>query len=87
MGAGGNVVNYQQAPNSHLDLRQTESLVVRRDGTYIENVGVTPDVTIENMSEGVESKFSEARTKALRVLLKQEEVVPSFLNPLRMVSN
>jgi C-terminal processing protease CtpA/Prc len=52
MGAGGNVVNHNQAPNSHLDLRQTESLIVRKDRTvdpegYIENFGVRPEVEIK----------------------------------------
>ena len=36
MGAGGNVVNHQEAPGSHIDLRQTESLMVRSNGALIE---------------------------------------------------
>ncbi|MBS1961786.1 MAG: hypothetical protein JST04_06190 [Bdellovibrionales bacterium] len=47
MGAGGNVVNYDQAPNSHATLRQTESLVVRKDGSYLENAGVKPEVEFD----------------------------------------
>ena len=35
MGAGGNVVNHQEAPSSHLDLRQTESLIVRSNGELL----------------------------------------------------
>lgn len=53
MGAGGNVVSYDQAPNSHATLRQTESLVIRKDGTYLENRGVKPDVEVDF---GVEKK-------------------------------
>jgi C-terminal processing protease CtpA/Prc len=50
MGAGGNVVTHYSAPNSHLVLRQTESLILRtgkHDGEYIENNGVEPDYPFE----------------------------------------
>lgn len=46
MGAGGNVVNFMQAPNSKADLRQTLSLVVKKNGKYLENNGVVPDIEV-----------------------------------------
>ncbi len=46
MGAGGNVVNHWQSPRSHFQVRMTESLLVRKDGSYIENVGTKPDVEL-----------------------------------------
>lgn len=68
MGAGGNVVGHNQAPNSHFDVRQTESLLLRKDGTYIENNGVMPDVEIA-VNESAGSKYSAVRKKALEKLL------------------
>ncbi|MBC7386202.1 MAG: hypothetical protein H7301_08605 [Cryobacterium sp.] len=47
MGAGGNVTNYYVSPNAHAVLRQTESLVIRKDGTFLENNGVKPDFPID----------------------------------------
>lgn len=70
MGAGGNVVSYSQAPNSHLDLRQTESLFVRKDGSYLENNGVTPDVDVA-VAKYSRSKYDEVRQAALKALLKK----------------
>jgi hypothetical protein len=67
MGAGGNVVNYWQAPNSNADVRQTESLLVRSNGQYIENVGVTPEVQIP-VNEYAGSLYSEAIAKGIEVL-------------------
>ncbi len=68
MGAGGNVVNHNQAPNSHLDLRQTESLIVRKDRTidpegYIENFGVRPTVELKTFGMARE-KYKGAVQKA-----------------------
>ncbi len=65
MGAGGNVVDhtFDQAPNGHFAVRQTESLVVRKDGSYIENVGVTPDVEFD-MNSALQGKYAAALTKA-----------------------
>lgn len=67
MGAGGNVVNYWQAPNSNMDLRQVESLVVRSNGEYIENVGVTPEITTV-VSESAPALYDEVRMKGVEVL-------------------
>ncbi len=71
MGAGGNVVDYNQAPNSHFDVRQTESLIVRTNGKYIENVGVTPDVVMD-VSESASGKYSAVRLKAEEALFGPE---------------
>ncbi len=67
MGAGGNVVGYNQAPNSHFDVRQTESLIVRKDGSYIENVGVKPDVVVP-VANYTASKYKEVRDAAVKAL-------------------
>jgi C-terminal processing protease CtpA/Prc len=65
MGAGGNVVGYNQAPNSHFDVRQTESLMVRKDGSYIENVGVKPDVAVP-VANYTATKYKEVRDAAVK---------------------
>lgn len=67
MGAGGNVVGYNQAPNSHFDVRQTESLILRKDGSYIENVGVKPDVEIA-VANHTATKYKEVREAAIKAL-------------------
>lgn len=67
LGAGGNVVGYNQAPNSHFDVRQTESLFVRKDGSYLENAGVKPDVAVPVASYAA-SKYKEVREAAVKAL-------------------
>jgi hypothetical protein len=67
MGGGGNVVQHAQAPNSHLVVAQTESLILRHDGTPIENVGVTPDIEME-VNETAAGRYDEVRDKAIAVL-------------------
>jgi C-terminal processing protease CtpA/Prc len=69
MGAGGNVVSYRSAPNSHLVIRQTESLLVRSNPSrsLIENVGVKPDVEVDT-SQWVETKYRELREEAIDIL-------------------
>ena len=67
MGAGGNVVNYWQAPNTNMDIRQTESLLVRTNGQYIENVGVTPEVSMV-VSESASALYEPIRLKAVEIL-------------------
>lgn len=64
MGAGGNVVDHQEAPNSHFKVRQTESLIKRSSGIYIENVGVKPDIEI-SVNEDSINKYKNIRLKAL----------------------
>lgn len=70
MGAGGNVVSHDQAPNSHLTLRQTESLILRKDGSYIENVGVTPNVELPTWDYTAE-KYDTVYKKAVELLTKR----------------
>ncbi len=78
MGAGGNVVNHNQAPNSHLDLRQTESLMVRKDRTidpqgYIENFGIRPTVELKT--------FGMAREKYKGAVVKGAAMLAEGLPP------
>lgn len=68
MGAGGNVVGYNQAPNSHFDVRQTESLILRKDGSYLENAGTSPDVVIP-VASFVGTKYKEVHDAAVKALL------------------
>jgi C-terminal processing protease CtpA/Prc len=63
----GFVGGYNQAPNSHFDIRQTESLIVRRDGSYVENVGVRPDVEVP-VANYTENKFKQVRDAAIKAL-------------------
>ncbi|HEY8279088.1 MAG TPA: S41 family peptidase, partial [Bdellovibrionota bacterium] len=49
-GAGGNVVEYGPLAHSFFKFRLTESLMVRPNGAYVENYGVSPDVEY-NMTE------------------------------------
>ena len=76
MGAGGNVVSYDQAPNSHLTLRQTESLMVRKDGSYIENNGVTPDVDVA-VTLTTTGKYAAVRSEALKAVFKKTVELPN----------
>ena len=71
MGAGGNVVDLspQEAPASHFDLRQTESLMIRKDGTKIENNGVTPDVELA-VNQSAKTKYDDVLGKAVEYLTK-----------------
>ncbi len=75
MGAGGNVVTHYQAPNSHLVIRQTESLMIRTGKTkvdrgYLENRGVQPDedfpVTLYS-----DTGYKAVRQAAVRRLTRQ----------------
>ncbi len=73
MGAGGNVTQHIQAPNSNLIIRQTESLLVRsRDQKdYIENNGIIPDVKIKTY-EMQGNKFEKVIEKAFEQFVKPE---------------
>ena len=78
MGAGGNVVSYNQAPNSHLDLRQTESLIVRKVSSssspegYIENFGIQPEIELKTFGMARE-KYKGAVQKAAALLVTPQE--------------
>jgi hypothetical protein len=75
MGAGGNVVNYWQSPNTNMDLHQTESLLVRTNGEYIENVGVTPEVKMI-VSESASTNYEPLRLKAVELLSAKYKNAP-----------
>ncbi len=69
MGAGGNVVMHRDAPNSHLVVNQTESLIVRRDGSYVENNGIEADLKL-SVSEAAEEYYTAVRDRAIEEILK-----------------
>lgn len=83
MGAGGNVESHRfdQAPNSHYKVRQTESLVLRKDGTYIENRGVFPDVVFD-VNAGLRLKHADARLQAEKIIL-DKDATPAKLSEKR----
>jgi hypothetical protein len=65
-----------QAPSSHLELRQTESLIVRKNPnadqtpSYIENFGIEPEVEIK-VSEMAKTKYVDVIKKAMSEVTKQ----------------
>lgn len=67
MGAGGNVVMHGEAPNSHMWVSQTESLIVRKDGSYVENNGIDPDVALP-VSETADMRYYPIRAVAVQML-------------------
>lgn len=69
MGAGGNVVPHMSAPNSGFILQQTESLILRKDGTYIENNGVIPDVKLQINEFAGSNKYASAIDKAINLAI------------------
>jgi C-terminal processing protease CtpA/Prc len=85
MGAGGNVVAHYSAPNSHLVLRQTESLMIRTDGksSYIENNGIEPNVAVD-VNLAVSGKYRsvlQAGMKALLGKVRVATVAPAAARP------
>jgi C-terminal processing protease CtpA/Prc len=84
MGAGGNVVNHTQAPNSHADVRQTESLLLRQpragvatdivlEGvsySYVENNGIIPDVDFPVVKH-TQAKYGPVLDKAVELIAKK----------------
>lgn len=75
MGAGGNVVEHRDAPNTHLTVRQTESLILRKDGSYIENNGVAPDVKLD-IASMTDTKYAAARKKAIDLFTQSVTTLP-----------
>jgi C-terminal processing protease CtpA/Prc len=67
MGAGGNVVMHGEAPNSHMWVSQTESLILRKDGSYIENNGIKPDVALP-VNEFSDMRYMPVRAVAVQLL-------------------
>jgi C-terminal processing protease CtpA/Prc len=72
MGAGGNVTGrmMDQSPNGHFKVRQTESLILRKDGSYIENYGVRPDIHFE-VKPGYNHKYDNSRAVAEAIIRKK----------------
>ena len=68
MGAGGNVVQHFAAPNSGLVISQTESLILRSNGKYIENNGIVPDVNVSTYDRT--NKFQNVLDEALKFVSK-----------------
>jgi C-terminal processing protease CtpA/Prc len=59
MGAGGNVTMHTVSPRLQLGLSQTESLVVRANGKYVENEGVEVDRAYVRQLTDLTGKDSE----------------------------
>jgi C-terminal processing protease CtpA/Prc len=71
MGAGGNVVLHRESPSSHFMLNTTESLMVRRDGSYLENNGVEPDVAFDVVGS-VGDKYTPLKKKAVELIMERK---------------
>jgi C-terminal processing protease CtpA/Prc len=59
MGGGGNVVQHGLSPISKMGLALTESLMITSGGQYIEDQGVTPDISIDMVEDRAQG-FSQA---------------------------
>lgn len=87
MGAGGNVVGQNSsAPNSHFQLNQTESLIVRSSGGYVENNGIDPDVAVA-VSPDKAHKYANVRQKALQALLAPAPALAPAAPPATVAVN
>jgi hypothetical protein len=69
MGAGGNVVMHGVAPNTGLLVSQTESLIIRSNGEYLENNGVKPDLPFST-NESAVNKYDLVVKEAFKQILK-----------------
>ena len=70
MGGGGNVTQHALSPVSKFMISMTESLVVRSNGKYIEDLGVTPDIKIETVPDR-ETGFSKTLDTAYKYVTGQ----------------
>ena len=70
MGGGGNVAQHALSPVSKFMVSLTESLIVRSNGKYIEDLGVTPDIVIETVSDR-ETGFAKTMDTAYKVVTGQ----------------
>jgi len=71
MGGGGNIVNHYEAPGIGIHLSQTQSLILRKDGTYIENHGIEPDVAVDTYGQAA-GKYESVLAKAIEALSKKD---------------
>lgn len=71
-GAGGNVAQYGPLANSFFKFSLTESLMVRPNGQYVENLGVSPDisytVTEEDFVNGYQNYVKAFTSEALKLV-------------------
>lgn len=79
MGGGGNVTQHGLSPISKIGLAVTESLVISPNGKYIEDLGVTPDIEIDMVSDR-EQGFSNAFGKAYLYVTDQLNTEPGGLD-------
>ncbi|MGB0454143.1 MAG: S41 family peptidase, partial [Bacteriovoracaceae bacterium] len=69
LGAGGNVVMHAAAPNSGIYVSQTESLIKRTNGEYLENNGVKPDLALK-VNESTSKRYDKVLKEAFIEVLK-----------------
>lgn len=67
-GAGGSVGVFSTRVVSKLDWHMTESLMVRKDGSYIENVGVTPDIPFVLTIDDYKTGFKDTLTRLMKTI-------------------
>ncbi|MBI4862763.1 MAG: PDZ domain-containing protein [Candidatus Riflebacteria bacterium] len=69
-GAGGSVNNYGPLSYSGSSVSVTETIMKRTCGTFIENVGVSPDVPYEVTQSDVATDFAPYRQAYIKTLLE-----------------
>lgn len=67
-GAGGSVENFRQRVSQDFSFSLTVSLMVRADGSYVENYGVMPDVPFELVQSDVREGYTKVLSRLLRTL-------------------
>ena len=71
-GAGGNVEEYGPLANSYFKFSLTESLMVRPNGQYMENLGISPDIqyniTEEDFMGGYKNYVKAFTVEALKLV-------------------
>ena len=70
MGAGGNVTPHMASPLLGNILTTTESLIVRYDGSLLENKGVNPDLEYKKTINDLDNKNEDFINAALKYALK-----------------
>jgi hypothetical protein len=66
MGAGGNVAMHGSSPSSYFLLNTTESLLVNKDGSYLENNGVEPTIPFDTVKDRQEL-YKDTLARAIKV--------------------
>ena len=70
-GAGGSVEEFRNTITSDYKFHMTTSLMYRKNGTYVENYGVTPDLPLELSKSDYTNGFSQVLNKVLTVIDNQ----------------